>query len=247
MKRILPTLLAMATGSILSAQGVPPAKAPQDPPQEHRGPQEQKKGRKPAVPQVQAPKKSPKIFRVGKAIDPSLSLRTIDGKTIRFKDLLGKVVVVHFWSTRCPFVKVSDPKMVSLAKTFGSKVVFLAIDSNKTELKNKDPKAPAFAELRKVAKRRKLPYPILVDPGNKVADRFQARTTPHCYVIDAKGILRYQGALDNDPRGRKGDRAKNYLKDAIQAVLSGKKVPQAETRAYGCSIKRIQPKKRRRT
>ncbi len=233
MKRILFPLLTIGISPLLCAQGVIPVK-PKSP-------------EKPVVPQKQRPKKFPKIFSVGKAIDPALSLKTIDGKTISFKKLLGKVVVVHFWSTRCPFVRISDPKMVALAKTYSKKgVVFLGINANHTELQKKGTKKTDFAELKKIAKKRGLPYPILVDPENKVADRFQARTTPHCYVIDAKGILRYQGALDNDPRGRKAEGVRNYLAEALDAVLTGKKVLKPNTRPYGCSIKRAVSKKPRR-
>jgi thiol-disulfide isomerase/thioredoxin len=233
MKHFLFPLFAFGISPLLCAQGVIP-------------PQE-KPPKKPVVPQKPLPKKFPKLFKVGKAIDPALTLKSLDGKTVSFKNLRGKVVVVHFWSTRCPFVKVSDPKMLALAKTYGKKgVLFFAINANHTELRKKGPQKQPFAELKKVAKQRKLSFPVLVDPGNKAADRFQARTTPHCYVIDAKGILRYQGALDNDPRGRKGDAVQNYLAQALDAVLAGKKVSQPNTRAYGCSIKRVVVKKPRR-
>ncbi len=234
MKHFLYPVFSILLSPLLVAQGSIPTTKPQTP-------------KKPAVPKKQSPKKYPKLFSVGKPVDPALSLKTITGKTISFKSLRGKVIVVHFWSTRCPFVKLSDPKMIALAKNYAKKgVIFLAINANKTELRHKGPKTQGYPELKKVAKDRGLPYPILVDPGNKAADRFQARTTPHCYVIDAQGILRYQGALDNDPRGRKREGVRHYLAEAIDAVLSGKKVQQANTRAYGCSIKRAIVKKHRR-
>ena len=62
---------------------------------------------------------------------------------------------------------------------------------------------------------------------------FRARTTPHCYVIDQKGVLRYEGALDNDPRGRKGEDATMYVRDAIDAALAGKKYAKSSTKPYG--------------
>ncbi len=204
----------------------------------------------------------PRRFEVGKPVDPNLALKDLDGRLHRLGDLAGKTVVLHFWSTRCPWVKISDPKMVALAETYAKnpKVVFLAVDSNRTELSpgprsgrktpGKTGAARPYAELRETARKRKLPFPVLVDPGNVVADRFQALTTPHCYVIDPKGVLRYSGAFDDDMRGRKPlEEIRRYLKDAIDAVLAGRKVPVTKTRPYGCTIKRVRkpaPKKKGR-
>ena len=70
------------------------------------------------------------------------------------------------------------------------------------------------------------------DNGAKVADRFDARTTPHCFVIDAKGVIQYAGAFDDDPRGRK-ENPVNYVGEAVDALLDGKKVETTKTRPYG--------------
>ncbi len=204
------------------------------------------------------PAKIPARFRVGLPVDPKLALEDLAGKVHRLGDYRGKVVVLHFWSTRCPWVRISDPKMVALAKRYAKnpKVVFLAVDSNRTELVPAPRAAeaaggrrgrPVYAELVRVAKARGLPYPVLVDPGNVAADRFQALTTPHCFVIDGRGILRYSGAFDDDQRGRKApEQVRHYLADAIEAVLAGREVAVPKTRPYGCTIKRVRRRPARR-
>ena len=74
---------------------------------------------------------------------------------------------------------------------------------------------------------------VTVDHGNKVTDMFGGTNTPHCFVIDRDGTLRYAGALDDDPRGAKGAQATSYVRDAIEAVLAGKPVATPTTKPYG--------------
>ncbi|MBE3072993.1 MAG: hypothetical protein IMZ67_08460 [Acidobacteria bacterium] len=74
---------------------------------------------------------------------------------------------------------------------------------------------------------------LTVDPGNTVTDLFDGKSTPHCFVIDKDGVLRYSGALDDDPKGQKGAQAAAYVRDAIEALLAGKPVPVTTTKPYG--------------
>jgi hypothetical protein len=69
-----------------------------------------------------------------------------------------------------------------------------------------------------------------------VGHAYGARTTPHMYVIDEKGVLRYAGAIDDDPRGKSATPVNN-VKTAVDALLSGKPVPESTTEPYGCSVK----------
>ena len=88
-------------------------------------------------------------------------------------------------------------------------------------------------------KKEKVPYTILIDKKNVVADRFDAQTTPHVFVIDDKGKLRYAGGVDDDETFKKDAKAvKSYVRDALDAVLAGKEPAQATTKPHGCSIKR---------
>ena len=104
---------------------------------------------------------------------------------------------------------------------------FYGINSNKAEL------SPEVAEH---AKTNGLGFPILKDEGHKIADRFDAKVTPEAYVISAAGELVYHGQVDN--KQDESSVTQTGLKDALDAVLAGKPVPVAQTRAFGCGIKR---------
>ena len=187
----------------------------------------------------------PKPIAVGDVVPETLSLPDLDGKPVAFKDLRGKVVVLHFWSGTCPFEKAANPIFRDLEKKFGANkdVVFLGINSNVTELGEKPGKdadwSKFHADVRKRVAEEKFTHRMLVDHGNVVADVFAAQSTPHCYVIDTKGVLQYAGALGDDPSGEKGDKARIYLAEATDAVLAGKRPDPATTKPYGCSIKRV--------
>jgi thiol-disulfide isomerase/thioredoxin len=205
--------------------------------------QDKKPAEKPVVP---APAKIEPL-KIGAKVDENLVLRDIDGKQMTFKDLRGKVVFIHFWSTQCPYEIVADPKTVALAERYkGKDVVCLAIDANQGEIGEipaKDAKpADTYKDIRKHLAEKKMSFPIYVDHGNKLADIFGAQHTPHCFVIDAKGVLAYAGGLDDDPKGDKGDATKTYVRDAVDALLAGKPVAVTESKPYGCGIKRAAPR-----
>lgn len=183
-------------------------------------------------------------YKIGSVVDEKIALKDLDGKEIKFKDLRGKVVFIHFWSKDCPYEIKADPKTVALAEKYkGKDVVCLAIDANSTEYGTEPPKDSKpednYKEIRKHLADKKMNFPVYIDRGNKVADMFNAQHTPHCYVIDQKGVLRYMGGLDDDPKGEKGDATKQYVRDAIDALLAGKEVQVKESEPYGCGIKRI--------
>jgi hypothetical protein len=83
------------------------------------------------------------------------------------------------------------------------------------------------------------PTAALLDPTSTIARLYEAKTTPHIFVIDPTGKLIYQGALDNKPTTDQADLkgADNYLNDALNASMSGKPVAVQSTRPYGCSVK----------
>jgi len=142
------------------------------------------------------------------------------GKLIKLAEAMrgAKAVVVDFWSSRCPVSQRYEPVLKKLAGDYTPRgVVFLAIDSNYNE--------PA-AEVQKIRTERGVPYPVLMDGATgELASYFGASHTPEAYLITPGGVLVYHGNLDD-------------IGGAIDAVLAGKPVPKAETRAFGCSIKR---------
>jgi peroxiredoxin len=161
---------------------------------------------------------------------PGFNLKDESGKAHDLSQYAGKVVVLEWTNPECPFVKrhyESDTMSKTLAGSDASKVVWLAVDSTST---NTPLKSQAWKKEESIA------YPILQDPDGRVGKQYGAKTTPHMYIIDEKGVLRYAGAIDDDPRG-KSDAPKNFVRTALDAVLTGKAVSPATSEPYGCSVK----------
>jgi hypothetical protein len=84
----------------------------------------------------------------------------------------------------------------------------------------------------------KYKFPVLIDKGNILADKFGANVTPEIYYFNAKNVLLYEGAIDNDRSGK--TISNNYLRDALESSLSGKAIAKTSANAFGCSIKRVE-------
>jgi thiol-disulfide isomerase/thioredoxin len=183
--------------------------------------------------------KKPTVFKIGSTVPETLGLPNFNGETTSFKDLRGKVVILHFWSDLCPAERHADPVFKKMEGMYADNkdVVMIGINSNQNELGSKPAKdadrATLYGKLRKKVKKIGYTHSILVDHGNVVSKLFAARSTPHCFVIDKKGVIAYSGALDDDPRGKKGETATNYLTDATTALLAGKKPAVTSTKPYG--------------
>ncbi len=163
---------------------------------------------------------------------PDFTLNSFDGKTIRLSDYKGKIVVLEWFNYECPFVLRhygNQSTMVGLANKYKDKnVVWLAINSTS----HATPKANLeFAE------KRKLSYPILDDRPGTVGRAYGAMTTPHMYVINTKGGIAYQGAIDNNETGRKTQGVINYVDKALAELTAGKQVSTTDTMPYGCTVK----------
>jgi peroxiredoxin len=162
---------------------------------------------------------------------PGFTLMDQKGNPVKLSDFAGKVVVLEWTNTECPFVQrhYKAGTMATLAKSFAPRgVVWLAINSS--YFMNQEKNA-AWVEKQQIA------YPVLDDHEGKVGHAYGAKTSPHMFIIDAKGNIVYQGAIDNDPTGEKKETAVNYVAQALDEVLAGKPVAVPETRSYGCSVK----------
>ena len=139
-----------------------------------------------------------------------------------------KATVLLFVSTRCPVSNAYNDRMKTLAEKYAVLgVSFVGIDSDQNEPK---------AEIASFTQAKGFSFPILMDPGNKISDAYSAHVTPEAYVLDSKGVLVYHGRIDNDM-----DTANvrtHELADALDATLAGRPVVRAQTKAFGCSIKR---------
>jgi len=163
---------------------------------------------------------------------PDFKLTTVDGKTFSLAEQAKshKAVVVMFIATKCPYSNAYNDRMRDMAAAYAAKgVVFAGINSNKTE--------PAD-EVVDHAKKHGLAFPLMKDPDNKVADLYDARHTPEIFVVDPDGKLRYHGRIDENYENP--SKVENPdLKNALDAMLAGKEIAKAETKAFGCTIKRV--------
>jgi peroxiredoxin len=173
------------------------------------------------------------MAKVGSAA-PEFTLKDTDGKDVSLSKFKGKIVVLEWYNSGCPFVVRHHEKyntMTDTAKKFGDKVVWLAINSGAPGKQGHGLDATSKTKWN-------IGYPILNDETGKVGNLYGAKTTPHMYVIDGQGILRYAGAIDNDAKDEKSPGEKlNYVAQAVEELLANKPVSQAETKAYGCSVK----------
>lgn len=159
---------------------------------------------------------------------PGFRLPDLEGHFHSLSDFPGKIVVVNFWSAECPWSERADREILALQNTWGDKVVLLNIAANANE---------PLELLRQAARERGLPL-VLRDAAQSAARIYGAETTPHCFVIDGSGILRYRGAFD-DRTFRQRQPTRSYVVDAVEALLAKRHPDPAETPAYGCTIVRI--------
>jgi peroxiredoxin len=176
-----------------------------------------------------APAAAATAVAVGKPA-PDFKLKGVDGKEHGLAEYKGKVVVLEWSNADCQFCQ-RHAKGGTVAKVMGNfkdkPVVWVNVDST-GDAKAEDCKK--FATDNKVET-------YLLDPTGATGKAYGAKTTPHCFVIDKDGKLAYMGAIDDDKDGTKGDKAKNYVKEAIDAVLKGSTVATATTDPYGCPVK----------
>lgn len=152
----------------------------------------------------------------------------LDGRAYRLADYRGRIVVITFWSASCPWSKLYDAYFQGRWQDWQHQgIMLLAIASNADE---------SEADLRRAAAEAGLSFPILLDRGNAIADRFQAVTTPHVFVIDAAGRLAYRGAVDDRQFRRQA--TVNYLDEALASLRAGRRPEVQETPPRGCTIVR---------
>lgn len=166
------------------------------------------------------------VAEVGK-IAPEFSLESLGGETYTLEDARGSLLVLSFWSTECPWAKKGDEAFEAMDVDWGDEALLWRIASNVDE---------SAEELREAAQERGV-APLLKDERHAVADLYGAVTTPHVYVIDREGVLRYKGA-PNDAGFNDPEPDRNYLAEALAAAERGESPEPAETKGRGCTIVR---------
>ncbi len=168
---------------------------------------------------------------------PDFSFKSQTGKDLTLKELRGKIVVLEWFNKGCPFVKkhYQSGHMQSLQREYGKKGVEW-ITINSTAANHSDYLTPEETAAYKTEQR--VSSTMVIDGESKIAALYGAKTTPHVFIIDAAGKVVYQGAIDDNPDVSGAPaKAKNYLRTALDEILSDKAVSTAETRPYGCSVK----------
>jgi len=166
---------------------------------------------------------------------PAFELQDLDGDTHSLADYAGKTVVLEWVNPNCPFSDrhAREKTMIELADRYGD-VVWLGINSTNPESRD----YLMTAEHATWAAERGIDYPILYDESGEVGHAYEAKTTPHMYVIDGDGKVVYNGAIDNDPPGRMAKQVRtNYVDGGLTAVGNGAAPDPASTKPYGCSVK----------
>jgi len=177
----------------------------------------------------------PKEIAVGKTA-PEFKLPGVDGKQYALADLLkkNKAVVVVFTCNHCPVAVAYEDRLIALQKDYEKKgIQIVAINSNRSDYPGE-----GLEKMKERAKDKKFNFPYVLDEGNKVADAYGALVTPHIFLVDAKGKVVYRGAIDNSQNPKRIE--KHYLRDALNSVLASKEIAVASTKAFGCTIKRVE-------
>jgi peroxiredoxin len=172
---------------------------------------------------------------------PDFTLRDLDGREYRLSKYRGKLVVLEWFNPECHFVVhayTEGPLHEMQERYSASGVVWLSINSSSTGQAGADP-----ATNRAFAAEHRVRTPILFDPTGIVGRTYAARTTPHLFVINERGILVYRGALDNAPLGKVESTATkiNYVEAAIADLKSGHAVTVSDVRPYGCGVRYGKP------
>ena len=195
---------------------------------------------KPADPKPADVKPTEAKLEIGKAA-PAFELKDLDGKAVKLADYKGKIVVLEWFNPECPFVvrqHSEGPLKDAAAKATKDGVVWLAINSS-----GPGKEGNGVEKNKKAVADWKMAYPVLVDEDGTVGMAYGSKNTPTMYIIDAKGMLAYHGAIDNASEGKpEGGTLVNYVENALAELKAGKAVSKPETKPYGCGVKYAKPK-----
>jgi peroxiredoxin len=169
---------------------------------------------------------------------PAFSVTDLAGKPVNLADYKGKTVVLEWHNFGCPFVQkhYRSGNMQSLQKKYGNDVVWLAVNSTNKGSSDWTEPPRLTKELQDFGA---APARYLVDEPGGVGRAYNAKTTPHMYIIDPSGKVVYNGAID-DKRSTNPDdvkTSKNFVVAALEEMKAGKPVSVTSTTPYGCTIK----------
>tara|TARA_R110000868_G_scaffold68688_6_gene203097 strand:+ start:169 stop:807 length:639 start_codon:yes stop_codon:yes gene_type:complete len=161
------------------------------------------------------------------------------GQKVNLADYRGKTVILEWTNHDCPFVVKhysSGNMQMTQKKAVDDGIVWLSVISSAPGEQGNVSGAEAD-DL--TASRKASPSAVLLDPSGEIGRKYAARTTPHMFIIDPKGMLAYHGAIDSIKSTDVTDisKAQNYVLNALAQMKAGEPVKPQGTRPYGCSVK----------
>lgn len=168
----------------------------------------------------------------------NFSLHDINNTEVSLESLKGKYVVLEWFNIGCPYVRkhYKNNDMQLLQKEFTAKnIIWLTINSTN---KNHQDYRDTESTKKLMTKLNSNSSNVILDDSGELGKSFGAKTTPHMFILNPKGVLIYRGAIDDtadvdaDPK-----QTLNHIHKALTAILENKPLTTAETKAYGCSIK----------
>ena len=175
---------------------------------------------------------------VGKAA-PNFSLKDSNGRTRKLSDFRGRIVVLEWLNHDCPFVKKhynsgNMQRVQRQARANGA--VWLSINSSASGKQGHVNGAQANSLTKS---KNAAPSAVLLDASGKVGRAYNAKTTPHMYLISERGTVLYNGAIDDKPSVDEADvkGAKNFVLAALAQAKRGERISVPVTQPYGCSVK----------
>jgi peroxiredoxin len=161
-------------------------------------------------------------------------MKSADGKVVSIADVKGtRGTLVVFTCNGCPFARAWEQRIVELGNTYAKKGIgVLLVNANDPAIARADTVDQIQARVRE----RGMQFPYAIDDGSTLARAFGASVTPEAFLFDKAGKLAYHGTID-DNHSQPDQVTRRYLKDALDAVVTGKAPPVAETKSMGCGIK----------
>lgn len=166
------------------------------------------------------------VIKIGEQA-PVFKLKDLKGNPWRLEELQGWIVVLNFWSAECEWCERVDLELATHMDPWKEKVRVLRIASNSNETREL---------IKKVSIERNLPV-VLLDDQHRVADKYGVQTTPHFFILDEHGKLRYQGAWD-DITFRQRMATHKFVSQSVEALLRGHEPEYTQTQPYGCTLVR---------
>lgn len=167
---------------------------------------------------------------------PSVKMTNVTGDELSLSDVKKENgLLVMFSCNTCPYVKAWESRYLKVAKVAEeNNIGMIALNPNEAMRKDKE----SLEEMKKISESMGYTFPYVVDKNHELADAYGATKTPHIYLFDKNDVLVFVGAID-DNSAKESEVKHNWLIDALNELGSGKAITVKQSKALGCSIKRI--------